>query len=97
MTLYLVLKAEWFDKIERGEKTHEYREKKPYWEKRIAKLLTSQDDDLFVILSRGYHKDARKLEGEISKIGVILDGMKTDLKINAEVYDIELRNVRRIA
>ena len=41
--------------------------------------------------------DARKLQGVISKIGVILDGMKTDLKICAPVYDIEFRNVRRTA
>ena len=31
------LKKEWFDKIKSGEKTHEYREIKPYWEKRITK------------------------------------------------------------
>ena len=29
------LKKEWFDKIKSGEKTHEYRECKPYWQKRI--------------------------------------------------------------
>lgn len=29
------LKKEWFDKIKSGEKTHEYREVKPYWTKRI--------------------------------------------------------------
>lgn len=25
------VKKEWFDKIKSGEKTHEYREVKPYW------------------------------------------------------------------
>jgi len=29
------LKKEWFEKIKSGEKTHEYREVKPYWTKRI--------------------------------------------------------------
>lgn len=29
------LKKEWFDKIKSGEKTHEYREAKLYWQKRI--------------------------------------------------------------
>ena len=29
------LKKEWFEKIKSGEKTHEYREAKPYWHKRI--------------------------------------------------------------
>lgn len=29
------LKKQWFDKIKSGEKTHEYREVKPYWTKRL--------------------------------------------------------------
>lgn len=29
------LKKQWFDKIKSGEKTHEYRECKPYWKKRL--------------------------------------------------------------
>ena len=33
------LKREWFDKIKSGEKTHEYRVVKPYWEKRLGKHL----------------------------------------------------------
>lgn len=33
------LKKEWFDKIKTGEKTHEYREVKPYWDKIIFKEL----------------------------------------------------------
>lgn len=31
------LKKEWFDKIKNGEKTHEYRECKSYWTKRLLK------------------------------------------------------------
>lgn len=34
--LHLVLKRCWYDMIERGEKTEEYREIKPYWTKRIG-------------------------------------------------------------
>lgn len=33
--LYLSLKAKWYKMIESGEKTEEYREIKPYWEKRL--------------------------------------------------------------
>ena len=29
------LKKEWFEKIKSGEKTHEYREVKPYWFRRL--------------------------------------------------------------
>ena len=34
-TLSLVLKKKWYDMIDSGEKTEEYREIKPYWEKRL--------------------------------------------------------------
>ena len=33
------LKKVWFDKIKSGEKTHEYREYKPYWRKRFEKFF----------------------------------------------------------
>lgn len=35
-TLYLSLKAKWYDMIESGEKTEEYREIKEYWYKRLT-------------------------------------------------------------
>lgn len=35
-TLHLVLKHKWYDKIASGEKTSEYREAKPYWNKKFA-------------------------------------------------------------
>lgn len=34
-TLHLVLKHKWYDKIASGEKTSEYRECTPYWNKRF--------------------------------------------------------------
>lgn len=34
-TLHLPLKAKWYDMIESGVKTEEYREIKPYWSKRL--------------------------------------------------------------
>ena len=35
-TLYLPLKKEWYEMIESGVKTEEYREIKPYWSKRLT-------------------------------------------------------------
>lgn len=34
-TLYLPLKSKWYNMIESGIKKDEYREKKPYWAKRL--------------------------------------------------------------
>lgn len=38
--LYLPLKAEYYDMIERGEKSEEYQEQKPYWRKRLIDCYT---------------------------------------------------------
>lgn len=34
-TLHLILKRKWYEMIESGEKPEEYRENKPYWQKRL--------------------------------------------------------------
>lgn len=47
--LPLVLKKKWYDLIVSGEKQEEYREAKPYWNKRINKWRSNQSgswDDL---------------------------------------------------
>lgn len=66
-TLQLVLKRKWYDMISSGYKTEEYREIKPYWEKRmvdykaikadiqaimVRKLLMGRNLDV----CRDYHK-----------------------------------------
>ena len=38
-TLDLVLKKQWYDMIDSGEKTEEYREIKPYWIKRLLEQI----------------------------------------------------------
>lgn len=38
-TLHLPLKKEWYEMIESGVKTEEYREIKPYWVKRLLKTI----------------------------------------------------------
>ena len=40
--LNLVLKGKWYDMIESGEKKEEYREFKPYWEKRLLNYKAIQ-------------------------------------------------------
>lgn len=44
--LYLSLKKEWYNLIDDGVKTEEYREIKPYWVKR---LLSLKKNKVFVI------------------------------------------------
>lgn len=55
--IHLTLKKKWFDMIASGEKLEEYREIKPYWEKRL-KIGHHYDA---VSFRNGYSKDARKM------------------------------------
>lgn len=43
-TLHLTLKKRWWDMIERGEKTEEYREIKDYWTKRFIDIKAVQHE-----------------------------------------------------
>lgn len=43
-TLHLPLIAKWYKMIESGEKTEEYREIKPYWEKRLVDYKAIKND-----------------------------------------------------
>ena len=45
-TLHLVLKGKWYDMIESGKKTEEYRETKDYWTKRIFEGSTAKQPEL---------------------------------------------------
>jgi len=44
--LPLVLKKKWYDMIASGEKLEEYRDAKPFWEKRIKKWLAKRSGSL---------------------------------------------------
>lgn len=94
------LKKEWFEKIKKGEKTHEYREVKPYWDNRlklVMNVLYDFGEKYYPCEMRlGYPKDTdwtRIIEAEIVSIKVI-NGKDTDLKINKPVYDIEFKIIK---
>lgn len=84
--LKLVLKNIWYDKIESGQKVHEYRECKPFWRKRLSPL----DKYRYVEFQRAYVKNPPKMLFEIKSVTVREKGQLTDLKVNTPVFDIEL-------
>lgn len=51
-TLTLPLKKEWFDMIKSGEKKEEYREIKPFWEKRLLDYKAIKADAPTLALKR---------------------------------------------
>lgn len=103
------LKKEWFDKIKSGEKTHEYREVKPYWEKRIDSFINEyqsmdEDNEYSPIIFEDLHCEFvcgyapksdkfKRLKAKIRSI-TILNGLETDLKIDKPVYDIEFEIIK---
>lgn len=99
------LKKEWFEKIKSGEKTHEYREVKPYWITRIKNKFDFlwcdieylKGGDIYyptginIIFQCGYNGE--KLKANVLSIKII-DGQSTDLKINKDVFDIEFELIK---
>lgn len=53
--LIFPLKKQWYDKIKSGEKTVEYREAKPYWERRLlgCQCLPSKDTPFDISKQKG--------------------------------------------
>lgn len=71
-TLKLTLKKKWFDMILSGEKKEEYREIKPYWEKRLyhplyPEVLQFANYD-YVEFKNGYGSDVPTIVVELLEI-----------------------------
>lgn len=61
--LHLTLKKQWFDMIASGIKREEYREIKPYWDKRLNREYDA------VLFKNGYQKNADSVLVELNVIG----------------------------
>lgn len=67
--LHLNLKKEWFDLIASGQKKEEYREIKPFWNKRFGsslplikiKGICYLPTDVLICFSNGYARDRRQM------------------------------------
>jgi len=85
-TLKLVLKDIWFEKIKSGVKTHEYREYKDFWIKR----LSSPNEYACVEFQKAYRKNPERIKFEIKSIKILEAKAANDLGIDTPVFDIEL-------
>jgi ASC-1-like (ASCH) protein len=88
--LIMAIKREWFEKIESGEKNIEYREAKPYWEKRLRCGIDE------IILRNGYSSNSPAIHARVKRVEWKKTGKDTDLKIDRPVYAIHLSEVTRI-
>lgn len=77
--LRLTLKKKWYDTIDQGKKTEEYREYKPYWIGRLCNRYMSFTGGVWnyfpaqfdrVVFTEGYAKNARQICFEVKSISV---------------------------
>lgn len=94
--LIFPLKKEWYEKIESGEKTVEYREVKPYWTKRVATslfrpmfALYSPEEVFNKISAVGFKK---KFAGRYPRNRCLLRRGYTKRRLSAYVSLIEVVN-----
>ncbi|MFP3835328.1 hypothetical protein [Chryseobacterium sp. SIMBA_028] len=67
--LFLIIQKVWFDKIESGEKTEEYRSNTEFYQSRLLnKSKTAFKNYRTAILQIGYNSDAKRMMIEIEKI-----------------------------
>lgn len=83
--LHLTLKKKWFDMIESAEKKEEYREIKPYWDKRL--MGKSYDVILF---RNGYSANSPELLVDLRDIPVGFGNVEWGAPENHLVYILKL-------
>ena len=59
-TLFLSLKARWYEMIESGVKLEEYREIKPYYTNRFLRVGLLENKNAWIIFRNGYSKKSPK-------------------------------------
>ena len=83
--LYLTLGKKWFDMIQSGMKKEEYREVKPYWDKRLINRdsvdLTSFKRFDVIRFSNGYSRNCQQMDVEFK--GIFLGTPKPEWSDNA--------------
>lgn len=86
--LHLTLKKKWFDMIASGVKKEEYRETKPYWDKR----LLGKDYDV-IRFRNGYAKDSPTMTVEYKGLDVALGVIEWGAPGETPVYILELGEI----
>ncbi|MCQ2957283.1 MAG: hypothetical protein MJ180_00100 [Candidatus Gastranaerophilales bacterium] len=89
------LKKEWFNKIKSGEKTHEYREVKSYWTKRIMKSMYHEyitDDDYFIRMCYGCGNYWNPIDGKIVFCCGYPQKSDKEKRLNAVIKKVLIRN-----
>lgn len=87
-TLHLVLKHKWFDAIDRGEKTVEYRDNTPYYLIRIQNVYNAAIDlntKPKVCFHKGYTKTTMTFH--INRVNVTLVTDQIEIYLGDRIHD----------
>jgi len=102
-TLHLNLKRKWFDMILNGEKTEEYREIKPFWDKRFFHLFPQiiRNEVFYPIVdtitfSNGYAKDRPQFVIEFKGIEKDLGKTFWGAEIGKRYYVLQLGEIIQV-
>jgi len=85
--LHLTLKKKWFDMIISGEKREEYREIKPYWNKRLNKKFD------VIRFRNGYAKNSPTMTVELKGVGKRLGKVEWGAPEKEPVYLLKLGEI----
>lgn len=87
--LVLPIKKKWFDMILSGEKKEEYREIKPYYDKRIGHYAIGTGKITTLVLRNGYSYNSPAIKCKCSiSIGTGIEGWGAEPNINYYVIKI---------
>jgi len=86
--LHLTLKKKWFDMIASGEKKEEYREIKPYWDKRFINKSYE-----VIQFRNGYAKDSPKMQVKLGHISQSLGIVEWGAPEEDVVYILTLGDI----
>lgn len=87
--LVLPIKKKWFDMILSGEKKEEYREIKPYYDKRIGYYAVGTGKITTLVLRNGYSYNSPAIKCKCSiSIGTGIEGWGAEPNINYYVIKI---------
>jgi hypothetical protein len=89
-TLHLTLKKKWFDMIASGVKREEYREMKPYWNKR---LMCNKKQYNKILFRNGYGKNAPSLLIEFTGLQSGLGILEWGAPERQEVFILKLGRI----
>lgn len=99
-TLHLNVKRKWFDMILEGEKKEEYREIKPFWDKRLESLFPQiiRNEVYYPIVetvtfSNGYAKDRPQIVVELKGIEKNTGKTFWGAELGKRYYVIELGEI----